>query len=119
MGYRDDIDIASFWRRIDRLLVENGMTMNELNEKCRLHGTYLYVIRSRQAIPSIPVLNRIADIFSVSLDWLVNGDDSRYQGETQFESMLLERLRTDSEFKTAIEMVCSSQALVRLIADRR
>lgn len=115
MGYGKDIDVGAFWYRLDRLLAERGMTMSELNEKCRLKGTYLYVIRSRRTTPSIPVLNRIAEIFGTSLDYIVNGNENRLRGETEFEENILNRLRSDSEFRSAVSVLASSDAVVRLI----
>jgi len=63
-----NIQVASL---IKTLCKQNNITINSLIENCNLTKSFIYDMERRNKNPSADRLERIADYFNVSLDYLV------------------------------------------------
>lgn len=69
------VGISTFGGRLEYLLSEHGMTQNELAAKmCVTKGTVSKYLRRKQA-PKAQAVKSISDIFNVSTDYLITGND--------------------------------------------
>ncbi len=63
-------------KNISRLRTANGMTQIDLAEKLNYSDKAVSKWERAESVPDISVLKDIADLFGVSLDYLVNDNDS-------------------------------------------
>ena len=61
---------------IKTLCKKNNITINSLIENCKLTKSFIYDMEKRDKTPSVDRLERIADYFDVSLDYLVGRTDN-------------------------------------------
>jgi len=82
-----EIDAKKFWARFDELKQEKGLTILKI---CELDPSLVYKTitqqRTREILPNIGALVSIAEVFNVTVDFLVTGKDS----DNPFLSMLKE-----------------------------
>lgn len=71
------MDITSFWERIKILCKQNDITQQELSEKLGYGNRNLAVKIARNSFPNIEEVKKISEIFKVSFDYLINGDDTK------------------------------------------
>ena len=71
---------------LKKLRIEKGLNQNELAEILHITQASLSAYETKTKLPSLDVLFKISDYFSVSLDWLC-GRDSKRNSYTSFENM--------------------------------
>ena len=77
---KDEEGRGSVWARIDHLRSRDGMSQRELSIRANRSPTTLSCIRSHGRVPSMDVLKSIADVYGVSLDYLIYGIESEEDG---------------------------------------
>lgn len=65
-------------KRLLALRTEAGLTQDELGDKVGVTGKSINVYETGRSAPSFHVLNRLADFFNVTLDYLCGRSESRY-----------------------------------------
>lgn len=78
------------YERIDRLLLENGLNDSALAEIAGVGKSTVSGWRSGKYNPKQNKLQRIADYFGVSIEWLIGVDDFRTKGEQTTMDILFE-----------------------------
>ena len=63
--------LSDFAERLNELMVENNLTQSKLAESIKVEPSTISRYLSKQNIPEIDVLIRIADYFNCSVDFLV------------------------------------------------
>ncbi|MBN1952728.1 MAG: helix-turn-helix transcriptional regulator [Bacteroidales bacterium] len=61
-------------KRIQKLSKENGLTQQELARRINISHPQIVRYENKGVQPPADVLSRLADVFGVSIDYLVNGD---------------------------------------------
>ena len=90
-----------FPERLKLLRSEKKLTQKELAEKLGLNNTStISKYESGDAMPSIEIIDKVADLFGVTVDYLMGRTDER--GDTTEE--LLEMLRTNPEYKILFDI---------------
>lgn len=111
-----EIDVKSFWWRLEYTLKSQGRTMQWLNSQCNLSDGYFFVMKSKKTIPSIHVLARVAEVLDCTIDYLVLGESSKNKGEDFIEKSLISMYRSDPSYKIAFRKMLDEPAIARLIA---
>ncbi len=78
------------YERIDRLLMENGLNDSALAEIAGVGKSTVSGWRSGKYNPKENKLQRIADYFDVSIEWLIGATDYRTKGEQETMDILFE-----------------------------
>ena len=68
-----NMEITSFWERIQNLCKSNGITQRELSEKLGYGARNLEIKIQRNSLPNIAELKKLSEIFGVSFDFLIDG----------------------------------------------
>ena len=68
-----------FSSRLDKVLKENNMTALQLTQKLGIGRTTINDWKRGKSTPSPNVLAEIADIFNLTLDWLITGNGNMYR----------------------------------------
>lgn len=94
-------------KNITELRRVNGMTQLELAEKLNYSDKAISKWERGASVPDVSVLVEIADLFCVSLDYLVREDHNNYEPLTDAESGLVERAhRATRRTHSAIMGIC-------------
>ena len=104
------VDGYTFWNRIDLLRMSKGMTLVELQDRIGFRGAYIYSIKSRNIVPGLDTLWKIADVFGCSIDYLI-GRDSETNRKLENRDALPDitaKLIADEKF---YNFVCSMMSL--------
>mgnify|MGYP002620980980 CR=1 FL=1 len=67
------METHEFWKRVQKLCKENGITQRELSERIGYGARNLEIKIARHSQPKITEIASISKVFSVSCDYLVNG----------------------------------------------
>jgi len=67
------MDENGFWDRVQDLL--NGNSLRWLSREVGLNQYTLQTSKNRNTIPKADTLQKIADIYDVSVEWLLSGDE--------------------------------------------
>lgn len=78
------------FERIDQLLIENGFNDTQLAEIAGVGKSTVSGWRSGKYKPKGDKLQRIADYFGVSVEWLVGKDDCRTKSEQNTMDVMFE-----------------------------
>lgn len=104
MSKTGKINAVEFWNRVDYLRRVNDLTVADLQVAIGKTGTYLYVARSNNAMPSTDIIIKIADALHCSTDYLLDhimlekGEDPELQA-------FIQRWNTDPQFKALIKQL--------------
>ena len=79
--------------RIQKLRKENKLTQQELAKKINLSHPQLVRYENKDVQPPADVLKKIANIFGVSIDYLVNGENDQKAKETLQDDALLNQFK--------------------------
>ncbi len=79
------------YERFVQLLQENGITAYRVSKETGVTQTTLSDWKNGRAIPRITTLQKIADYFNVSIDWLCGNDDTRSGYSTEPDIILVAR----------------------------
>lgn len=66
-----NITVMSFGKRVSELRKQHKISQEELSKKIEVHQNVIGRYEREEAKPSIEVASKLADIFNVSLDYLV------------------------------------------------
>lgn len=86
--------------RIKLLCKENGVSINKLELDCDFAKGY--VSKLDKSIPNSEKLQKIAEYFNVSLDYLMNGAEEK-NNFTKEEAHLVAKIRNDIELSNALQ----------------
>ena len=91
--------------RLRNLRKERGITQKELAEKLSMDTSIVCKYESGAAVPSYEALEKIADFFEVSTDYLF-GREANHLIDTEDENTekFLEMMRTRPEFKILFDI---------------
>ena len=94
------VDVRTFWYRIDLLREAKGMTLVELQDRIGCRGAYIYSIKSRNILPGLDYIWKIADVFGCSIDYLLGREDTpvRKNDDNGEMKKIISRLVADDKF---------------------
>lgn len=105
MAKTGKLDAVKFWERVDRIRETRGLPINELQDLIGKKGTYLYVARCNNAVPSTEVIIKMADALGCTTDYLL---DHVYHSEELDDPELetfLQMWKTDPKFKGVVRAI--------------
>lgn len=83
-----------------KLLDEKGVTAYKVGKATGIGGSTFTDWKTGRSVPKQEKLQKIADYFGVSLDYLMTGSDSKY---SDTDALLDVRISEDAELKEAIK----------------
>ncbi len=91
--------------RLKALRKKKGMTQKELADELLLDTSSISKYESGAAVPSYEALEKIANYFHVSTDYLYGREKNHYaDGENVAAEEILERIKTSESFRMLFEM---------------
>ena len=84
--------------RIKELCEKNGVSMNKLESDCGFGRGY--ISKLEKSAPNSQKLQKIADYFNISLDYLMTGETNQH---TDLSLCLRSRIENDSELRNALK----------------
>ena len=105
MAKAGKLDYVKFWDRVDKLRETKGMTISELTALIGKTGTYLYVARCNNAVPSTETIILMADALGCTTDYLL---DHVYHSEELDDPELetfLQMWKTDPKFRGIVRAI--------------
>ncbi len=89
-------------KRIKKLRKDMKLTQDTFANKLRIHSKQLAKYESGRTIPSINIIERVADFCEVSIDYLIGGEDKVLANKTKVSDMeLLDYFRRINKLKKA------------------
>jgi transcriptional regulator with XRE-family HTH domain len=85
--------MSNLGTRIQELRKQKEMTQNDLSKKIEISMTQLVRYENKGVQPPADVLKKIADVFGVSIDYLVNGNTSEKAENTLSDNKLLQHFK--------------------------
>lgn len=70
------MDITQFWHRVKTMAKINNLTLVYISESLGYNSKYINILSSRNSIPDIELVSKLASMLGVSCDYLINGDES-------------------------------------------
>ena len=105
----------SLAKKITNLRKERNLTQKELAKSIGVHFSHMSRYERGISLPSIDVVKKIAQVFSVSTDYLLLDDDQVYSATTIPDPELLPLFEAVSQMpeqeKTAIKIVLGSMVV--------
>lgn len=83
--------------RVQQLRKEANYTQSELSKKIGISHTQMARYELKGVQPPADVLNKLADVFGVSIDFLVRGEKDKYATETINDTELVNQFRQLSD----------------------
>lgn len=80
-------------KRIQELRKQNGLTQQELAGRVQISHPQIVRYETKGVQPPADVLARIANVFDVSIDFLVNGDKSQRAQQTIKDAELIKNFK--------------------------
>lgn len=102
--------MADLGKRIQKLRKENGLTQQELAVKVKISHPQIVRYETKNVQPPADVLSRLADVFDVSIDYLVNGNKSDKVEQTIKDAELIKQFKQldklpDDEKKSILKVI--------------
>lgn len=91
----------SIGARVKELRKSKGWNQTELGEKINLSFSGVSLIEADKNSPSIDVILKLSELFEVSADYLLTGNEEP-TGISEEEREILEFVRKDVDFKKAV-----------------
>ena len=85
--------MSELGKRIQELRKQNGLTQQELAGRVQISHPQIVRYETKGVQPPADVLARIADVFDVSIDFLVNGDKSQRAQQTIKDAELIKNFK--------------------------
>ena len=85
-------DRKSYGARIRQLRISKGLTQEQLAEKINVSRTYIVKIENGLQTGPIEIAIELAELFDVSLDFLLLGKENRHIGRRQCLRMAIDIL---------------------------
>lgn len=107
--------MSELGKRIQERRKQIGLTQAQLAAKIEISHTQLTRYESKDIQPPADVLQRLANIFDVSIDYLVNGDKSDKAQQTLKDAELIQKFKQldqlpEDEKKSILKVI---SALIR------
>ncbi|HCQ5581869.1 MULTISPECIES: helix-turn-helix domain-containing protein [unclassified Clostridioides] len=93
-----------FGKRLKLLRKELNFTQKELGEKLNISGRIIGYYESEERFPDKEILSKLADVFNVSVDYLLGRTNIR-NTEHSVELELIEKLNFSDDIKEALRML--------------
>ena len=93
--------------RIKSLRRKAGLTQLNLAYRIYISESYIALIEANKRNPSTDVINALAEVFHVSVDYLVNGEEDEADKLMFKEWFSIVNGRSEKEIKSALAMVKS------------
>jgi|GEM_PF-1179628 len=113
--------MTTFGDRFKQLRLEKGLTQNDIATVFYLKNSHISKYENNVHMPEIPLLQRFADFFDVSTDYLLCRIDTKHipPGLTSLEYNLINKFRTldndlQQEVLEYIDFRCSSKKRQKL-----
>lgn len=87
------MDVKKFGERIKKLRYENNMTQHALAEQIGMTPTGICYWEAGRALPSLATVLELADIFNVSIDYLIGNEDYKID---EYENLIKKIKKVDS-----------------------
>lgn len=87
--------------RIVDLCKKNGIPVRKLEEDLKFGGGY--IAKLNKSKPNTEKINQIANYFSVSIDYLVNGKEPEFDKYSAESAHLVAKIRNDAGLTQALE----------------
>jgi transcriptional regulator with XRE-family HTH domain len=85
--------MSDLGKRIQDLRKQIGLTQAQLAAKIKISHTQLTRYENSKVQPPADVLNRLADVFDVSIDYMVNGNKSDKAEQTLKDAELIKQFK--------------------------
>jgi len=85
--------MSTLGKRIQELRKEAGLTQQELAKKINISHPQIVRYEIKNVQPPADVLKRIADVFGVSIDFVVNGDTNEKAQQTLKDAELIKQFQ--------------------------
>lgn len=102
--------MSDLGKRLQELRKENGLTQQELAKKIDISHPQIVRYETKGVQPPADVLSRLADVFDVSIDYLVNGNKSDKIEQTLKDAELIKQFKKidqlpEEEKKTILKVI--------------
>ena len=102
--------MSDLGKRVQELRKENGLTQIELAKKVNISHPQIVRYETKGVQPPADVLGRMADVFNVSIDYLVNGNKSDKVEQTIKDAELIKQFKQldmlpDEEKKSILKVL--------------
>ena len=85
--------MSSLGTRIQELRKDNKLTQQELAKRIQISHPQIVRYETKGVQPPADVLSRLADVFNVSIDYLVNGDKAERAEKTLKDAELIQKFK--------------------------
>lgn len=85
--------MSDLGKRIQELRKKNDLTQQELAKRVAISHPQIVRYENKGVQPPADVLSRMADVFNVSIDYLVNGDKSEKVKQTLKDAELIKQFK--------------------------
>lgn len=85
--------IQTLGDRVQQLRKEAGYTQSELSKKIDISHTQMARYELKGVQPPADVLNKLADVFGVSIDFLVRGEKDKYANDSIKDNELVNQFK--------------------------
>lgn len=106
--------------KIKKLRTENKLSQGELAKSIGVHNAHLSKLEKGQYTPSLEVIKKLAEVFGVTIDYLVSNRENPEEVEIEDKS-LYERVKLieslDNEEKKALMKIIDSMLTKKQISD--
>lgn len=75
--------MTNFSEKLKKLRRDKGWSQDEFGEKIGIHGRHVGKYETSKALPNADTLLKIADVFEVSIDYLLRDEDDFYLASTK------------------------------------
>lgn len=97
----------NFGSRMKQLRQKSKLTQLQLSEKIYISESYIALIEAGKRNPSMDIVCKLADYFSVSTDYLIHGTVSETEELLLKEWSEIVKGRSEKEIQSAIKLVRS------------
>ncbi|MBU3111003.1 helix-turn-helix domain-containing protein [Clostridium lacusfryxellense] len=107
--------MATFGERFKQLRLQRGLTQDKLASSFSLNKSSISRYEKDSQVPENPALQGFADLFEVSMDYLLGRSDVRNVGpENQYEPILTQKNERDigKLLNKTLEMIKSQDAIM-------
>jgi transcriptional regulator with XRE-family HTH domain len=103
---------VKFHEKLTRLRKEHGWSQTELGERADVHITHLSRLENGKSQPSVEMLQKLARVFGVSMDYLMDEEADELTPVSIKDKTLAERIElldelSDADRQTVINVIDS------------
>ncbi|MHC1694642.1 MAG: helix-turn-helix domain-containing protein [Eubacteriales bacterium] len=83
------MDIAQLTSRIEMLTSQKGVSINKMTIDCGISKSFFYDLKNKGTKPSVDVIDKLADYFNVSTDYILGKTDIKKEPSPEMEEKAL------------------------------